>query len=80
VLPGTRKAKKESSRKRNVQEGIFKRVANGLCWMSGYEIRDTRYGGMGGLIRRSRAEAELRPREIDWGDGLSLIIEGDGDQ
>jgi hypothetical protein len=35
---------------------------------------------MGGLIRRSRAEAELRPREIDWGDGLSLIIEGDGDQ
>jgi hypothetical protein len=40
-------------------------------------IRDTRYenGGMGGLIRRSRAEAELRPRESDWGDGLSLIIE-----
>jgi len=30
---------------------------------------------MGGLIRRSRAEAELRPREIDWGDDLSLIIQ-----
>ena len=33
ALPGTRKGKKESSRKRNVQEGICKGVANGLCWM-----------------------------------------------
>jgi len=75
ALPGTRKGKKESSRKRNVQEGVCKGVANGFvgCEDTRYEIRDMEeWVGSSDEVRLRRSSG---PGRVIGGDDLSLIIE-----